>query len=91
MLPIGFIIFEDARCRQFQLFWFLAYGRILPAISLTPIRENRFMTSGLSSSANRVQDFLTTRGFSFEVQELPSSTRTAQEAADSIGWQFKTN
>jgi prolyl-tRNA editing enzyme YbaK/EbsC (Cys-tRNA(Pro) deacylase) len=32
-----------------------------------------------------VQDFLREKGFSFEVRELPGSTRTAQEAADSIG------
>jgi len=43
------------------------------------------MTSKLSDSANRVQDFLLEKGFSFEVKELPGSTRTAQEAADSIG------
>jgi prolyl-tRNA editing enzyme YbaK/EbsC (Cys-tRNA(Pro) deacylase) len=43
------------------------------------------MTSKLSDSANRVQDFLLKKGFSFEVKELSGSTRTAQEAADSIG------
>ena len=43
------------------------------------------VTTALSESAKRVQDFLHDKGFSFEVQELPDSTRTAQEAADSIG------
>ena len=43
------------------------------------------MTSELSTSAKRVQDFLSARGFSFVVRELPGSTRTAQDAADSIG------
>jgi len=43
------------------------------------------VASELSNSAKRVQDFLTSRGFSFNVRELPGSTRTAQEAADSIG------
>lgn len=43
------------------------------------------MTSNLSNSAKRVQDFLASKGFTFEVRELPASTRTAQEAADSIG------
>lgn len=43
------------------------------------------MPSKLSDSANRVQTFLLEKGFSFEVKELPGSTRTAQEAADSIG------
>lgn len=43
------------------------------------------MASELSSSARRVQEFLSARGFSFPVRELPASTRTAQEAADSIG------
>jgi len=43
------------------------------------------MESKLSDSASRVQGFLSERGFVFEVKELPGSTRTAQEAADSIG------
>jgi prolyl-tRNA editing enzyme YbaK/EbsC (Cys-tRNA(Pro) deacylase) len=43
------------------------------------------MTSKLSDSASRVQDFLGEKGFPFEVRELPDSARTAQEAADSIG------
>lgn len=45
------------------------------------------METELRNSARRVQDFLTERGFSFQVRELPGSTRTAQEAADSIGCQ----
>lgn len=43
------------------------------------------MTSVLSNSAHRVQTFLAEKGFSFKVKELPGSTRTAAEAADSIG------
>jgi prolyl-tRNA editing enzyme YbaK/EbsC (Cys-tRNA(Pro) deacylase) len=43
------------------------------------------MASKLSDSARRVQDFLLAKGFGFEVKELPGSTRTAQQAADSIG------
>ena len=43
------------------------------------------MEPHLRESAKRVQDFLTDRGFAFVVRELPSSTRTAQEAADSVG------
>lgn len=43
------------------------------------------MTSELSDSAKRVQTFLQAKGFSFEVRELPDLTRTAQQAADSIG------
>jgi prolyl-tRNA editing enzyme YbaK/EbsC (Cys-tRNA(Pro) deacylase) len=43
------------------------------------------MAATLRDSAYRVQDFLAAKGFSFEVKELPGSTRTAQEAADSIG------
>jgi prolyl-tRNA editing enzyme YbaK/EbsC (Cys-tRNA(Pro) deacylase) len=39
----------------------------------------------LRDSARRVQDFLTQKGFAFVVRELPGSTRTAQEAADSVG------
>lgn len=43
------------------------------------------MAKELSASAKRVQEFLTAKGFSFEVKELSASTRTAQEAADSVG------
>ncbi|NNG00473.1 MAG: YbaK/EbsC family protein [Desulfobacteraceae bacterium] len=43
------------------------------------------MTQDLRCSAKRVQDFLSGKGFAFEVKELPGSTRTAQEAAESIG------
>jgi prolyl-tRNA editing enzyme YbaK/EbsC (Cys-tRNA(Pro) deacylase) len=43
------------------------------------------MASKLSDSAKRVKDFLSEKGFSFEVKELPGSARTAQEAADSVG------
>lgn len=45
------------------------------------------MSSNLPDSARRVQDFLTARGFAFEVKALPGSTRTAREAADSVGCQ----
>ena len=38
-----------------------------------------------NQSAIRVQKILRERGFSFEVIELPGSTRTAKEAADTIG------
>ena len=43
------------------------------------------MTMELSNSAKRVQDFLASQGFAFEVKELSQSTRTAQEAAESVG------
>ena len=43
------------------------------------------MTSKLSASAANVKDFLDKKGFLFNVVELTSSTRTAKEAADSIG------
>lgn len=43
------------------------------------------MTSHLHDSARRVQTFLSARGFPCEVRELPGSTRTAQEAAATIG------
>ena len=45
------------------------------------------MDSKLRKSARRVQDYMNAKGFSFDVQELPGSTRTAQEAADSVGCQ----
>jgi prolyl-tRNA editing enzyme YbaK/EbsC (Cys-tRNA(Pro) deacylase) len=43
------------------------------------------MASELSDSAGRVQQFLQQKGFSFDVKELAASTRSAQEAAESIG------
>lgn len=42
------------------------------------------MEKELSASALRVQQYLAQRGEQFEVKELADSTRTAQEAADSI-------
>lgn len=39
----------------------------------------------LSESAERVRAFMADRGFIFQVAELPGTTRTAQEAAASIG------
>jgi len=43
------------------------------------------MPPALSKSARRVQDALESLGFSFEVLELPQSTRTAVEAAEAVG------
>lgn len=43
------------------------------------------MTDKLSKSAQRVQDVLSQNGSKFEVLELPSSTRTANDAAVTIG------
>ncbi len=43
------------------------------------------MPSNLKKSAERVQNALDELGFKLNVVELPSSTRTAQEAADTIG------
>src|SRR4030095_9518997 len=43
------------------------------------------MTEELSRSARRIQDVLASLGTAFEVVELPSSTRTAAEAATAIG------
>lgn len=43
------------------------------------------MTTELSESAGRVQACILQKGYDFKVRELPGSTRTAQEAADSIG------
>ena len=49
------------------------------------LQRKKFMKSELSDSAKRVQDFLSEMGFSFDVKELPGSTRTAKKAAESIG------
>jgi len=43
------------------------------------------MTKKLHKSAQKIQDALYRRGFSFQVVELPDSTRTAQDAARAIG------
>lgn len=43
------------------------------------------MTSKLSSSANRFSRLLNGRGYSYEIVELPGSTRTAKEAANAVG------
>ena len=43
------------------------------------------MPPALSKSAGRVQDALESLGFSFEVLDLPQSTRTALEAAEAVG------
>ncbi len=43
------------------------------------------MSIHLASSAKKIQDYLIDNGFSCEVKELPGSTRTAKEAAQSIG------
>jgi prolyl-tRNA editing enzyme YbaK/EbsC (Cys-tRNA(Pro) deacylase) len=45
------------------------------------INENK----NLSNSAKVVQDTLLKKGFTYEVIELPSSTRTAKEAANTLG------
>jgi Cys-tRNA(Pro) deacylase len=43
------------------------------------------MASELIDSTSRVRDFLFSRGLSIHIKEFSSHTRTAQEAADSIG------
>ena len=43
------------------------------------------MNQTLSRSAQSVQTALSSKGFAFEVMELPASTRTAQDAANTIG------
>ncbi len=43
------------------------------------------MNETLSAAADRVRRALTEKGFDFAVRELPTSTRTAKEAADAVG------
>ena len=43
------------------------------------------MSKELKSSSLKVQEFLSRNGQDFVVQEMPSSTRTALDAAESIG------
>lgn len=43
------------------------------------------MSKELKSSSLKVQEFLSRNGQDFVVQEMPSSTRTASDAAESIG------
>lgn len=47
------------------------------------------MSQDLSSSAQKVQEALRLLGFSFQVVELPGSTRTAKDAAQTIGCQVE--
>ena len=44
------------------------------------------MSSNLKKSAEKVQRILNELGFELNVMEFPASTRTAQEAADAIGY-----
>lgn len=46
------------------------------------------MSKPLSKSARRVQDALDKQGKTFQVFELPESTRTAVEAARAVGCQL---
>lgn len=46
------------------------------------------MSEKISSSAKKVQDALISHGLTSQVLELPSTTRTAQEAAQTIGCQI---
>ncbi|NRB70206.1 MAG: YbaK/EbsC family protein [Vibrio sp.] len=43
------------------------------------------MSKELKSSSMKVQEFLSQNGQDFVVQEMPNSTRTASDAAESIG------
>lgn len=45
------------------------------------------MSEALSKSAQRVREYLAGRDGDFDVRELPGSTRTAREAAESVGCQ----
>jgi Cys-tRNA(Pro) deacylase len=47
------------------------------------------MSSGLSPSAQKVQEALKALGFPYQVMELPETTRTAAEAARAIGCQVE--
>jgi prolyl-tRNA editing enzyme YbaK/EbsC (Cys-tRNA(Pro) deacylase) len=55
-------------------------------LSVIPLAEAEIdMTKELSRSAKRIQDVLSALGTDLEVVELPSTTRTAVEAATAIG------
>ncbi len=47
------------------------------------------MNNSLSSAAQKVQDALIAQGFSYQVVELPQTTRTAAEAALAVGCQVE--
>jgi prolyl-tRNA editing enzyme YbaK/EbsC (Cys-tRNA(Pro) deacylase) len=47
------------------------------------------MNNSLSNAAQRVQDALIAQGFSYQVVELPQTTRTAAEAALAVGCQVE--
>ncbi len=50
-----------------------------------PETQPEKMTPPLSSSAQKVQDALASRGVTLQVVEMPSSTRTSAEAALAVG------
>ena len=47
------------------------------------------MKDALSNAAQKVQDALGAQGFSYQVVELPQTTRTAVEAAQAVGCQVE--
>jgi prolyl-tRNA editing enzyme YbaK/EbsC (Cys-tRNA(Pro) deacylase) len=47
------------------------------------------MNNSLSSAAQKVQDALIAQGFSYQVVELPQTTRTAAEAAQAVSCQVE--
>jgi prolyl-tRNA editing enzyme YbaK/EbsC (Cys-tRNA(Pro) deacylase) len=47
------------------------------------------MNNSLSNAAQKVQDALNAQGFSYQVIELPQTTRSAAEAAQAIGCQVE--
>ncbi|MDR3574190.1 MAG: YbaK/EbsC family protein [Anaerolineaceae bacterium] len=47
------------------------------------------MNDTLSNAAQKVQDALNAQGFSYQVIELPQTTRTAVEAAQAVGCQVE--
>lgn len=47
------------------------------------------MSETLSASARKVQEYLQEKGVDLTVMELPGSTRTAQEAADTVGCEVR--
>ncbi|MGE4293571.1 MAG: YbaK/EbsC family protein [Desulfovibrio sp.] len=47
------------------------------------------MSEELSASARKVQAYLREQGVDLRVMELPGSTRTAQDAADSVGCEVR--
>jgi prolyl-tRNA editing enzyme YbaK/EbsC (Cys-tRNA(Pro) deacylase) len=65
--------------------YYEVFYMICTCYAVIPLSEVINMEKVLAKSAQSVQNVLAQKGLTCEIVEFPSSTRTAQEAADAIG------